>query len=144
MYSSSNLGNIIIVKGIIFNNSKNNRREIDHAHEHGRPCLLFYSDDEYDYFLTFTSSINNNNRREYYKLSNKDYDYLYSNVKSFSAVGYINLRNIYKKKICGYGTDEIGKIKFSVYKDIMNKFKEYHRGYSFDEVKDKSVIIGGK
>lgn len=142
MYSKSNLGSIIIVKGIIFNNSNNNRRVVDHAHELGRPCLLIYSDDEYDYFLTLTSSIKNNKRSEYYKLLNKDYDYLYSG--SDSAVGFINLRNIYKKKICGYGVDDIGKIKYSVYKDIMNKFKEYHCNYSFDEIKESSIVIGSR
>lgn len=137
------IGSIIFVKDIIFSNSKTNKKHLDHAHELGRPCLLIFSDEEYDYFLTLTSTKRNNYRyTEYYELTSKDYDYIYR--KSNSPIGYINVRNIYKKRICGYGMDEIGKIKFDVYKKIIKKLKDYHKNNNLDTIKENANIIGGR
>ena len=56
-YEKEAIGNIILMRNIVFTNSTNKPQEIDHSWKRGRPCLIIYSDDEYDYFLTIKSSI---------------------------------------------------------------------------------------
>lgn len=46
---------IVIVRDIIFYNEITENYEMDHAFQKGRPCLILYSDGEYDYFLSLTS-----------------------------------------------------------------------------------------
>lgn len=51
---------------------------------------------------------------------------LFKNTHSKSkAFGYVNLRNIYK--IPAMFRDEIGKLHYDVYNNILNKTKELHK-----------------
>ena len=50
-YENSIVGNIVLVRNLVFYNNANRKYELDHAYKTGRPCLVIYSDDEYDYFL---------------------------------------------------------------------------------------------
>ena len=55
-YEREAIGNIILIKNIIFKNTANKKKEVDHAWKFGRPCLVIYSDEQYDYILTITST----------------------------------------------------------------------------------------
>ena len=65
-YENETIGNIILMKNIVFTNERKNTHEIDHSWRTGRPCLIIYSDNEYDYFLTMKSSITNTKFQKYY------------------------------------------------------------------------------
>ena len=54
MYENDYIGKIVYIKGIVFATGKT---KLDHAYSIGRPCLIIYSDNEYDYFLTMSSKI---------------------------------------------------------------------------------------
>ena len=56
-YEREAIGDIVIIKNIIFKNKvKEGKKETDHSWEQGRPCIIIYNDDEYDYFLTMKSN----------------------------------------------------------------------------------------
>lgn len=135
MYNSSVVGSVVIIKDIIFNSD--NKKEVDHARKMGRPCLIIHSDSEYDYFLVMTHSINERYKHQFVQCLPSDYEYKYDYRykdndkynKKFSAKGYgfINLEDIYKRPVTGYGTDEIGKLKISKFKSIIEELKEFHK-----------------
>ena len=72
-YEKGVIGNIIIMKNIVFTNSINVKKthEIDHSWRTGRPCLIIYSDDEYDYFLTIKSHITDTKYQNHYASLNE-------------------------------------------------------------------------
>lgn len=146
MYSNDYIGKIVILKNIVFNRGKN---KLDHAYKGGRPCLLIYSDEEYDYFLTITSEVKNKSYEfEYYKLNPDDFLYLYNYRGDNSKVnfdyihGYVNMFEIYKKRISGYGFHDFGKIKLETFKDIMEKFKFLHNKENMEQIINKASIMG--
>lgn len=55
MYDRDVTGTVVNVKGLMFYNTVTKKWEMDHAYKNDRPCLIIYSDDEYEYFLTMTS-----------------------------------------------------------------------------------------
>ncbi len=56
-YENSYLGSIVIIRNLIFNQNKKNGNQVDHAWRAGRPCVIIYTDNEYDYFLPLSSTI---------------------------------------------------------------------------------------
>lgn len=146
MYENDYIGKIVYIKNIVFAKGEN---KLDHAYNIGRPCLLIYSDEEYDYFLIISSQIKNKNYDfDYYKLNNDDFMYLYdyhgnnSRVKLDSAHGYVYLRSIYKRKVSGFGMNDSGKIKLKTYKDIINKIKFLHNNENMSEIINNARVIG--
>lgn len=53
VYENDYIGKIVYIKNIVFAKEEN---KLDHAYNTGRPCLLIYSDEEYDYFLVVLRS----------------------------------------------------------------------------------------
>lgn len=147
MYDKELIGNIVNIKGLRFINTDTQKYEMDHAYKNGRPCLLIYSDDKYDYFLSLTSNKKRSKyKNEYYQLSNDSYKYLYKypfygSWKEKPTIGFANVKCVFKMPICGYGFGEIGKIKFSEYKNIINLFKEYHKVDDINEILENAISI---
>lgn len=127
---NSPLGEIVIIKNIIFKDALSLKTRVDHSWNNGRPCIIIYSDEEYDYYLTLTSKqakkrYFNQVEDEYYKLDNKDFLYINSDNKHSKLSGFINLKNIYRKKISGYSI--IGRVNESTYSEILKRFSEYQK-----------------
>lgn len=123
---NSPLGEIVIIKNIIFKDNL----DVDHSWNNGRPCLIIYSDEEYDYYLTITSLKPKKEyfyltEKEYYNLRNKDFLYMIEDKKHGRLSGLANLKYIYRKKISGYQT--IGRLKEESYLNILKKFSEYQK-----------------
>lgn len=152
MYDSSVVGSIVIIKDIVFD--FDNKRGVDHAYKKGRPCLIIHSDDEFDYFLVMTHEIRKEFASHYYKCNINDYQYRYEykyrqdtpNYEKYTKVheGYINLQNIYKRPVSGYGSNEIGKLKLSSYKRIVEKLKRYNKSELDDLINGANNIRGGR
>lgn len=126
----SPLGEIVIIRNIIFKDSLSLKTRVDHSWNNGRPCIIIYSDEEYDYYLTLTSKkakkrYFNQIKDEYYKIDNKDFLYINSDNKHSEISGFINLKNIYRKKISGYSI--IGRVNESTYSEILKRFSEYQK-----------------
>lgn len=144
-YNSDLVGNIIIVRNIVFHTSSWGIRQVDHAWNKGRPCLLLYTDDDYDYVLPLTHIVNYNLfGYHYYALDNSKFQYLCKNSYIYDKVnksnnsvnGYVNLEAVYKIPIFGHG--EIGKLSSSAYEELIDKFKKLHN------ISDLSVLSEGR
>lgn len=70
---------IVIVRDIIFYNEITENYEMNHAFQKGRPCLILYSDGEYDYFLSLTSQQKGKYVDEYYPVTPDSFHYVYCN-----------------------------------------------------------------
>ena len=141
-YEREAIGNIVIIKNMIFRNSLSYKKEIDHSWEMGRPCIIIHSDDEYDYFLSMKSNPDYEKYRYKYIPIDKD-DLLnrdihrynrFDNIKSRQKeiTGAVNLENIYKIPISGH--DEIGKLTVETYKYIILMLKAYYKTDNLDEI----------
>lgn len=155
-YENMQEGKIIVVKNFKFEDEK-----IDHAWNLGRLCIVLYSDDEYEYVLPITTYIANTSlRKKYYYINDNSFLFFYKNRyventlfkyvgqntkhNSFrnthsqsKAQGYINLRNIYKIPVMF--RDEIGKLHYKVYNNILNKTKELHQ-LDTEELKQSALL----
>lgn len=151
-YEREIIGNIVIVKNIIFKNIVINKNELDHSYKYGRPCIIIYSDEEYDYLLTLTSQ-NKGNQSNYLKLEEEDLlpitfhrfykeDVRKKQLHKMTLKGYINLENIYKMPISGH--DEVGKVTFESFKNIISKLKKYHQKDSLEEIIANAKNIRGR
>ena len=148
-YEREAIGTVIIIKNLIFKNTLSQKNEIDHSWEHGRPCIIIYSDDEYDYLLTLTSkTIGETLQSEYFHIDK--WDMKYQKVERLEigrtkrhrtkeTKGAINLSNVYKMPISGH--DEIGKLTFKAYKKLIKKFKEHKQIQLIEEVIPKAKSI---
>lgn len=126
-YEDSFLGDIVIIRNIIFKNDHSNKLELDHAFYNGRPCIIIYSDNEYDYFLTLTKG--NKKIKDYcynYFLLNKE-DTLYKNGPIESS--YVVINHIYKVPVSF--RKRKNKIKYEVYLELL---KEVKRRYNTNEI----------
>ena len=45
-YEREAIGDIVIIKGLVFENTAIGKKEPDHAWKDGRPCMIIYSDSE--------------------------------------------------------------------------------------------------
>jgi hypothetical protein len=144
-YNNSLLGNIIIVRNLIFHTSSLGMKQVDHAWKKGRPCLLLYTDDNYDYVLPLTHGVNYDLfGYHYYSLNESKFLYLRKRVfiydidskKNNSLNGYINLEGVYKIPI--FGHTEIAKLSFKAYDELVDKFMSLHN------ISDLSVLSEGK
>ena len=151
-YEREAIGNIILIKNIIFKNTANKKKEVDHAWKFGRPCLVIYSDEQYDYILTITSTQKKEKYScEHFTIQNKHLipkqvsRYSNHNInksKNKNIEGSITLDAIYKIPISGH--EQLGKITFETYKSIITKLKEYHQKENLDEIITKAQHIGGR
>lgn len=144
MYDKSPMGTVFSVSNMIFDG------KVDHAYRKGRLCILIYSDDEYDYFLSISSNKSKSGKDfEYYKLGDDDFSYLYKydsirNSSKFhddAPSGYVNLIYIYKRKISGFGSREIGKLKYESYKKLIDKLKYYHNRSEMNNIVESAKVV---
>jgi len=151
-YERESIGNIILMKNIVFPNHEGNKHEIDHSWKNGRPCIIIYSDENYDYFLPIKSTITDI-KYLYHYIPLSENNLLYKelnrfgkyNKKKYSKIetkGYINIETIYKTPISWH--DEIGKVKFKTYKTIIDRLKEYHKKKDLNAVFKEATIIKGR
>ena len=140
-YEREVIGNIIIVRNMTFENTTINKQEFDHAWNSGRPCIIIYSDDEYDYFLTLTSNpeIIEAFEEHHLKLRKKDLLHHYSDKLTKGA---IKLETVYKMPICGHR--QLSKVKFETYKEIIYKLKTYHQNQNLDEILLNAKNVKGR
>lgn len=147
-YENAAIGNIVIVKNMIFEAGIYGKAHIDHAWKNGRPALIVYSDDEYDYFLAITSNKSPTvlkNLDAFYELTGKDVLYREAKYRYNQNLSKYNFRDsemvclthIYKLPISGH--DELRKIKLDTLKNIIKKLKEYHKSDDMQELLDKAV-----
>ena len=145
-YEREVIGDIVIVKGIVFENATNGKKELDHAWKDGRPCMIIYSDDEIDYLLTLTS-VDREGSKQYFKINDEDilykedfkYRYNRKNRINKSIKGYVNLENIYKIPISGH--DKIGKVTFETYKDVFKAMKMHRPKQTIREMLNSAVSV---
>lgn len=140
MYDRDVAGTVVNVKGLVFYNTVTKKQEMDHAYKNGRPCLIIYSDDEYEYFLTMTSRSNVEKYDSHITVLDSDYLCKYLYPACYKGINreelkkeYVCLQHVYKMKIWGHGQGDIGKLKFYAYKNIIEKLKAYHR---VDDIKE--------
>jgi len=139
-YETEAIGNIIIVCNIIFENSIIDKKEADHAWKNGRPCIIIYSDNEYDYILPIKSSTTKKQYDNQY-IELKAEDLIYRKEKEITK-GKINILTIYRIPISGH--NKVNKVKFTKYKKIINVLKQYHRSENIDEIIKSSNSIRGR
>lgn len=143
-YDNEAIGNIVIMKDIIFYNKKTQVYEVDHSWNKGRPCLIIYSDEEYDYFLPFTSTERGGKyEKQYFPINEENilYSYDYKNEKKIrkkDIKGSINLEYVYKIPICGEYA--LKKITFGTYKKIIEALKEFHKSDELGQILEKATI----
>lgn len=140
-YEKEVIGNIIVVRNMTFENTTINKQESDHAWNSGRPCIIIYSDDDYDYFLTMTSNpeIIEAFKEHHFKISKKDLLHHYGDK---ITKGAIKLETVYKMPICGHR--ELSKVNFETYKDIIIKLKKYHQNRNLDEIINNAKSLRGR
>lgn len=140
-YEREAIGNIVVVRNMTFENTTTNKQEYDHVWNSGRPCIIIYSDNEYDYFLTMTSNteIIENFKEQHFKINKKD---LLQQFNDKLTKGAIKLENVYKMPICGHR--QLAKVKFEVYKEILNKLKQYHQNQNLDDIIINAKSVRGR
>lgn len=151
-YEREPIGNIIIIRNMIFQNTVTDKKELDHAWRSGRPCVIIHSDNEYDYILALKTNITDEKfEHQHFPLSKNDF--LHQQISRFSNYdgskrnsrkthGAVNLQNIYKIPISGH--DITSKITFKTYKAIIEKLKEYHKKENLSEIIENSQIVRGR
>lgn len=128
-------GKVIIVNNFRFEDGK-----LDHAWNRGRPCLILFSDDKYEYVLPIKSEVKKSNYFDKYPINKNSFEefnevgYNENTLNEFiggtkktrisshmkkDLSGYVNLEHIFKIPIAY--RNEIGKIKKNIFKEIVNK-----------------------
>ena len=151
-YEREAIGNIVLIKNIIFENTSSKRKEVDHAWKFGRPCLVIYSDEQYDYILTITSTQKKARyKSEHFTLQTKHFipnqisrysNHNINKIKNKNIEGSITLDTIYKIPISGH--EQLGKITFETYKTITSKLKTLYQKENLDEIITNAQRIGGR
>ena len=151
-YENEQIGKIVIIKNIIFKNSLTNKNEVDHAWNRGRPCIIIYSDNEYDYFLPLKTEIKREKFEYHYfildetKFLNKEITRIGKNnhKKNNKRVteGVINLQTVYKIPISFH--IETAKITFEAYKELMEKLKNYHKTENLETMLETAQSVRGR
>ena len=127
-YEREAIGDIVIVKGIVFENTAIGKKEPDHAWKDGRPCMIEGSKQHF--------KINDENI-----LYEEDFKYRYNKKDRInkSIKGYVNLENIYKIPISGH--DKIGKVTFETYKNIFKAMKMRRPKQTIREILNSAVSV---
>lgn len=132
-------GSIVLMKNIIFCDSTIGKN-LDHAYKTGRPCLLLFSDDTYDYFLTIKSSLSSYDKEnDFYQIKKHDLDYI-STKDNKPIKGFINVKYIYKRPICSVVDTELGRVTPECYEKVMKVFEQTHPDDFNDLLTDASNI----
>ena len=119
-----NFGTIFIEKNICFKTTNNvSKYSIDHSYKTGRPVLVFCEDDEYMYYLTIHS----------YHGTIQDSDYRL-NYNCINKESYINVNDIYRKRICFVNERE--KVDYKEMLNILKFFLIYQTTVRRDELFD--------
>ena len=145
-YEREAIGDIVIIKGLVFENTVIGKKEPDHAWKDGRPCMIIYSDSELDYLLTLTS-VDREGSKQHFKIKDEnilyeeDFKYRYNRKDRInkSIKGYFNLENIYKMPISGH--DKIGKVTFETYKDVFKAIKMHRPNQTIREILNNAVSV---
>lgn len=145
-YEREAIGDIVIIKGLVFENTVIGKKEPDHAWKDGRPCMIIYSDSELDYLLTLTS-VDREGSKQHFKINDEnilyeeDFKYRYNRKERIekSIKGYVNLENIYKIHISGH--DKIGKVTFETYKDVFKAIKMHRPNQTIREILNNAVSV---
>lgn len=143
-YENGPLGDIVVIKNIIFDNTVTGKKEADHSWSTGRPCLIIESDDEYDYFLTLTSTVRDSRYdNQYFNITIDDILFEYERnakelnfnkkKKEHTLEGKINLSNIYRCPMSGHS--RLYKINFDTYKEIIKAYENYHHSNIGETIK---------
>lgn len=138
-YEREVIGNIVIIQNLIFEDSRTKQKEPDHAWKLGRPCVIIYSDTEYDYFLPLKTNIVHE-RYEYHHFVLNENNFINEQTnnhnskkrKQIKTKGAVNLQHVYKMPIAGHKI--INKITFETYKEIINKLKTCHQKQNLNEI----------
>lgn len=148
-YEREAIGNIIIIKNLIFQNTVKDQKEIDHAWKMGRPCIIIHSDDEYDYILALKTNVTDKKfENHHFRLSKKDFlpnrhnNHNTKKKNEREIHGAVNLQNIYKIPISGHSIME--KITFKTYKAIITKLKEYHKIEDLNTILENAQSARGR
>ena len=145
-YEREVIGDIVIVRGIVFENTTSGKKEPDHAWKDGRPCMIIYSDNELDYLLALTS-VDKDGSKQHFKINDEnilyeeDFKYRYNRKDRInkSIKGYVNLESIYKMPISGH--DKIGKVTFETYKNIFKAMKMRRPNQTIREILNNAVSV---
>jgi len=151
-YERETIGNIVLIKNIIFKNTSNKRKEIDHAWKVGRPCLVIYSDEQFDYILTITSTPKKTRyKSEHFILHTEHFipnqvsrytNFNINKIKSKNIEGSITLNTIYKIPISGH--EQLGKLTFETYKSVIDNLKKLFNTKDLSDIITKAHNIGGR
>lgn len=148
-YQTDQVGKIIVVKNIVFPRSAFSKRQVDHAWRTGRPCMVLYTDDEYDYVLPLTHEVKNK-IYEYHFFKLSDSKFLYQlgrdnrinykiNKEKQITNSFVNLEYIYKLPICGHV--EVAKITFPAYRELVSQYINLHRIIDLNDLSNDSQAI---
>lgn len=149
-YVNDQVGKIVVIRNIVFACGDCNNVHVDHAWRTGRPCLVLYSDDGYDYVLPLKHELKNliyeykffklDSSMFLYQLSRDNrINYNASKTKKLSN-SFVNLEYVYKVPICGHL--EVGKINLPAYRDLVNQYIKLHSISELDELSnDKNAIL---
>lgn len=148
-YEREAIGNIIIIRNLIFQNTVKGQKEIDHAWKMGRPCIIIHSDNEYDYILALKTNVTDEKfENHHFLLSKKNLlscrhgNYNTKKKNNREIHGAVNLQNIYKIPISGHNIVE--KITFETYKAIIAKLKEYHKIEDLNTILENAQSARGR
>lgn len=153
IYEREQIGKIVIIKNIIFENSLTNKKEADHAWNVGRPCIIIYSDNDYDYILPLKSRIKDEKyESQHFLLDETKFISLQitrmakkncnSSSNQRTTSGAINLQKIYKIPISWHL--EAAKITLEAYKELIEKLKEYHNIEDLNTILKNAQSVRGR
>lgn len=151
-YERQDEGKIIIVNNLRFEDGR-----IDHAWNTGRPCLLLFSDDEYEYVVPLKSELKKDTYlKEKFPLTDEDilcfyrYGYFENTLQKKNPkkrqvgviakkdmYGYINVETIYKIPVAY--RNEICKVTYETYQNILSKIKNLHKIEKEEEIKERAL-----
>ena len=153
-YENIDEGKVIIVNNFRFEDGK-----LDHAWNRGRPCLILFSDEEYQYVLPIKSEVRKVDNSDKYPITKKSFE-------SFNEIGYndftlntfirgtknVKITGYMKKDISGYVNlehifklpiafrNEIGKIKKNIFQEIINKLYQVQKTNDAHELTERAFF----
>ena len=120
------LGSIIIVRNLIFENNESNKKYLDHAFFHGRPCIVLHFDEEYIYFVPLSRVCSSANLETHFIIDMKDSRW---DRKKYHS-GMVNLEKIFKQKFCW--KEEIGVLDPILLFQLLSNYIMIHTDEYYD------------